>query len=205
MKMNWPIISVLCALCCGCNVVGMVAYVFAPPEKIPAKYTPAKQHLAVVVENYKSPSADYLEAEQLALALHDQLAAHDVTPLIDPGAVDKLRDADPVGFQKLSIGQIGQKVGAKQVLYVQINHANYEVAGGSDLFKTTVTAQVKVVDADTGNTLWPMDAANGYPIKKETSFQAQGQVAPDATLRVKLCQELATQIAYLFYQREVER
>lgn len=197
------VVGASASLSAGCNLLGAVAVVAQPPRKIPAVYTPANDSMFVLVENYDSPASAYLEAEQITAGITSELAEHKVAPLIDSSQHWDLRQANPAAHRSMSISQIGQRLGAKQVLYVRLIPSTQELAGGSDLMKARLDVRVKIIDVATGHARWPVDLADGYPMSVETPFEAQRQIAPVATLRAKMCRELSNNIAVLFYERTV--
>src|SRR5688572_21253091 len=87
----------------GCALPGVMAYKFFPPI-VPARYTPPKdQPLLVLVEAGYTPAASVPEAEELLQALHADLAAHKVAPMVELARVYDLRDQEGRSFSKLSI------------------------------------------------------------------------------------------------------
>jgi hypothetical protein len=185
----------------GCNVGGFLLSALMPYETTPAKYTPLKEPMLVMVENYDAPSAGYLESEQVAKLVSDSLVEHEVAPLVPQDRLKELRLHDPVKYRDMSIAAVGKAVQARQVLYVRIMPQTEETVGGSDMLKARLGAQVKVVDVDSGETRWPVNA-EGYPISVESQFQSRGQVAPDASLRQQMCQKLSEHIASAFYNKQ---
>jgi len=64
----------------------------------------------------------------------------------------QLRDSNGDEYNKMTIDGIGRAAGAKQVLYVQITYADVEHPTGSDQARGIMTARVRIVDSDTGET-----------------------------------------------------
>ena len=139
----------------GCNVVGAVQYAAMGPPAIPAMYQPNKVPTLVLVENYEAPSAAALDSDRLAMLLRRELKTHQVVPVVDPAALATLREQKPRDFGSMRISEIGQALGAEQVIYINLIRSDVEQTAG--LLKATLSARVKVVEAKTGRLLWPPD------------------------------------------------
>jgi hypothetical protein len=185
----------------GCNILGIVAYKASGPPPVPAQYVPAWEPLVVMVENPRNPSAVRLDADRLSRHITEQLRSHQVAPLVETKTLADLRDADPGKFRRMAITSVGKSVGARQVIYVNLARFDVESAMASEMLKGSAEASVRVVDTETGDTLWPPDSAEGYPLSFETGFvrtNAAGGVT-EVTVRDEMCRTMADQVAKLFY------
>src|SRR5438067_11012750 len=109
--------SLLLMAVSGCAAPSALLYKFAGPPAIPPKYVVPQHPLLLLVENAHSGAVAIPEADELARVIYDDLQEHKVAPLIDPARVHDLRDQGATAFGKMSIAQIGQRLGAAQVLY----------------------------------------------------------------------------------------
>jgi len=152
----------------GCAVPGALGYkIFGPPD-VPARYVPPKdQPLVVLVESSHSPAASVPEAEELVHALHLDLEEHKVAPMVEMRKVHELRDTEGKSFSRLTISEIGRRVGARQIVYIDLMQCDLLSDPGSEVYKLKLSAKVRVVDAVTAQTLWP-DAEGGEPFEYET-------------------------------------
>jgi len=183
----------------GCAVPGVIGYkVFGPPA-VPARYVPPKdQALVVLVEAAHSPAASVPEAEELVQSLHADLKAQKVAPLIDIGKVHDLRDTEGQGFTKLSISEIGRRVGARQIIYVDLTQCDLTSDPGTEVYSLKVSAKVRVVDAITAQTLWP-DAEGGELFEYQTPpTRATSDMSASTIKRVAL-KLTGNEIARMFY------
>jgi hypothetical protein len=170
-------------------------------ETINAKYVPNKNDpMLVVAENYQNPGANALESEQLARYVCRGLEKKQVAPLIDPTLVMDLRSKDPDAFRKMTITQIGQKFGARQVMYISILSDGIQDTTGAEFRRGEASALVRIVDVSTGETRWPGEAASGYPISTKTPVTKVASEADEAALKRATQARLGGDIARLFYK-----
>ena len=103
----------------------------------------------------------------------------------------------------MSITEIGQKVGAKTVVYVAINR--FELQGAGQTFLPSAVVSVKVLDVESGQRLWP-GTAQGQMIRVGGEYQP-GEIPDTATEVTRAQESLALQagigVAQLFYTHEI--
>jgi hypothetical protein len=192
------LLSSILLLSSGCNYVGaLAAKLPAPP--IPALYKPQKVPMVIVTENWRNPAGAAIDAEQVTRFLYDDLLRHNVAPQIDPSEVLDIKHRNPDEFRQLTIAQIGQRVGAEQVLYVNVLEMTIESAPGSPMLASKCKARVKIVDVHNGEARWP-DTAEGYPINVETPMQRGNGAHDEETLKRELALESALSIGALFHE-----
>jgi hypothetical protein len=183
----------------GCAVLGVATYKLAGPPANPAKYTPAKTPLLILVENYRHQTSVNAHADLLARQLFGAAAAHDIAPLVPLEELQALRDAKPLEYPTMPVNRIAQAVGASQVMYVQLQTSDVEPILGGEGYNGSATATVKMIDASTGETLWPTDMSEGYPVSASTKMGTKSGSTPMA-VRQKLYGQLTEQISHLFYK-----
>jgi hypothetical protein len=159
--------------------------------------------MLVMAENYQR-TIDALDSEQLVRLVSDDLAKHQVAPQIDPVRAIDMRTSDPAGWRKKSIAQIGHETGASQVLYIDVLNTSLEQATASDYIRGQMAVKVRIVDVATGDTRWPMDAADGYPLNVQTPSVRTSEAGGENAVRQSVQQSMADQIAKLFYRHVVE-
>ena len=183
----------------GCAAAGAIAYKVAGPPKIDAKYTPAKKATLVLVENYHHQTSAEPDSDLIARYIGDELTSNNVVPLVDLDRLRELRDSRPAEFPKMSVTAIGRAVEAKQVLYVQLQSSDVTPLQGGEALQGSASVIVKLIDADSGKTLWPSDLSDGYPLA--TSTQLGSTARPSAMdVRERMYHTLADQVAKLFYK-----
>jgi hypothetical protein len=190
--------SVLLTTQPGCNVLGALAYKFSGSPTMRARYAPPKDKTLVVVENYHNPAMLRLEADAVARHLSQELTLHEVVPVVDPGEAEAYRQAQGGGYRRMPIDAIGRSLGAKQVIYVDLDRFDVNSTIGSDLLAGQAVARVRVV-GEGGTVLWPTDSAGGFPINVKVQPQPAAPGTGDTTVRRQLHADLADRIAKLFY------
>jgi len=183
----------------GCNVIGAVAQVAGPPDVEPL-YVPAKTPMLVLAENYSDLSGTTVDGEQLERFVIEELQAHDVAPIADCGKVYTLRAGEPQQFRTTSIDQLGRIAGAAQVLYINLHSSSTYVGQGSEVFHGRGSALVRIVDVETGQTLWPVDAPEGFAVGQDSRLVRARPGVDDASVRRDVLHGLADQIGKLFYK-----
>jgi hypothetical protein len=188
----------------GCNVAGALWYKVAGPPKVPAKYKPDKKApLLVLAENLRTPSASSADADMLARYVGEELAANKVAPIVDLDKLRALRDERGNGFAKLSVTAIGRNVGAQQVLYIQVTRNLIKPFAGDNSYTGDATAVVKLIDARTGDTLWPRDVGDGHEVST-TSSVGLDRASSETDVRQHMYRDLAYEIGRLFYAWQPE-
>jgi hypothetical protein len=182
----------------GCNVIGAVAGKVAPEPTIPAQFVPAKEPTPVLVENYHNPASLRLESDAVARHLAEELAMHEVAPIVEPERAEAFRSTKGQAYRKMPLDEIGKSLGATQIIYVDLERFDIQRAIASELLGGQAEARVRVVD-DAGELLWPIDSAGGYPIAVKVEPQRVAPGGGDHAVRQELHAALADKVAKLFY------
>jgi hypothetical protein len=184
-------------LCGGCAVGGVWQSIFGP-NKIKAKYVLPKVPTLVLVENYRNPAVSQIDADLVASELCDQLRQNNLVPLVDPDKLTAVRDTDAAKYHAMSQVDLGRAVGAKQVIYVELLESSVEADSTESAARGRVSADVRVVDVDTGLTLWPLDSAQGYPLSADVPYN---RADPDrvTAMHAQMLAQLSDALAKLFY------
>lgn len=194
----------LLASASGCNVAGVIGYAAGGVMKIPPEYKLQNRPTLVLVENYENPDLYALPADRLERGVSDDLTEAKLTKLIAPDKVTDLKSTDPSDYHKMDIPALGRAVGAKQVVYVNLVHFTVDAPPGGDRFVGKVEVHVKVVDSDTGHTLWPTDSSTGRVIKYETKTTEEVDATKFALVEDQLCQNVTQKISRLFRETTQE-
>jgi hypothetical protein len=191
------------ATAAGCQLFGAIVEQTQGDDPIKAIYVPAKVPMVVLVENYDGSSA--IESENLTGYIEGEITQNKIAPLVGSDRIAVLKDADPTAFHNMSIKAIAQAVGAKQVLCVDKVDAEYDQPQASDMAQGSLSANARIVSADTGDSVWPAGAEAGKRFSVEIPFTPLNQ-ASQSELRSRLTHALAVQIVNTFhdYQRTPE-
>ena len=186
----------------GCAVSAWFAAQFGPEKKVPAKYEPpAGKTILVFVDDMLHP-VDYEPVKiELAEMLNKQLIDHKVAAKTIPySRLGEFIAATP-SFNSLAVGEVGRKLGADMVLYVQIDEFGLrDAAAASELWKGRLATSIRLVDVTKGR-LWPTDDPAGHMVlpKAETQTVSDSSQARGEQISKELAAETADKIAKLFY------
>jgi hypothetical protein len=188
----------------GCDLAGAVVAESTGDATVKAKYTPDKNaSMLVLVESYGLAVDSDIESQHIALTLGRALADEKVANILDQQTLETLRDADPDGYSKLTIADIGRKVGAKQVLYVDIQRDEIEKPPGSGQMRGQIEAVIKIVDSSTGDTRWPKNESS-EAVRFTSDWTPESNSSTDTDLRAKMADRMADDISKLFHDYKVD-
>lgn len=189
----------------GCPVVGWMATAFAPPKKVKAVFDlPPKKAILVFVDDYYHVTE--FEAIKMDLAreinkglIRNKLAAR----TIDYDRVLDLQGNMPY-FRRLKVSEIGQRLGADLVLYIVIDRFSLHDNDTSLLWRGKLQVSVRVVDAKTGERLWPGDRRDdGYPVPAvELPSVDDSSANYEERLSRELAEKMADRVVKLFYKHK---
>ena len=215
MRLRYPSTLVLVAaatlipLVAGCNIVSAMAYFFGPQQIQKAEFKLTDGRLAVFVD-WTHPEQDNPVFTQ---ALHEKLIEifrdHNVrAQLIPPEEIYRLRQQNR-DFGQWSIQKVGQRVNARQVLYVRVDELQLREAPDSPVMLPAVRLRTRVVDPQA-----PKDKAQLWPTAQEPDGREAARarqhreftdpVAVDAEA-AKLGRDTAYIVAAPFYDVDLEQ
>jgi len=192
----------LAAVCIGgggCEIIGTVAHIAVGDPPIPAQYEPAKTPTLVLVENYRSPGAVQLDGDQVAHLICEELKEKGKLDVIDPDKLVPIREEDPAKFQRMTIPELGQAVGAKQVIYVDLIESDFSADTSQSVVHATATARVRVVDVASSETLWPASPPDGKELSNKIDFDPI-DTSHALSMHTDMLTQLSSQISKLFYK-----
>lgn len=183
----------------SCAPVSYLVATFLPPPEIKAVYElPKGKRILVFTDDLGHPLAypplKRILAEKIDKQFLDQkLVAETIS-------YDKLLDlqARNSEFDRLSVDQVGTKLGAELVLFVQIDEFRLQETPGAPIWQGMFTVRVRVVDPASGR-LWPKDGSAGYTLTVQTPMSQNANEAYGAELAEDLAGRMADKIAKLFY------
>jgi hypothetical protein len=181
----------------GCELIGAGADKLGDNTQ-KAKYVPNKKDtMLVLVESYGVSLDSDIEAQHLTLSLRKEIVNAKIAPLVDQQALEKLKDASPDQYAPMSIAEIGRKVGAGQILYVNIWRAEVDKPVGGGQLRGHMDAVVKIVDASTGDTRWPNESPS-EAVQITTNWFPDNQKT-DTDVRAQMADQMAQDIGQLFH------
>jgi hypothetical protein len=192
-------------LSAGCNVVAPIAYAVHGPGKVKkATDLDSETSYVIFIDDPSSKIASRrLRATVTDTAQDSLLKKGVVTGMIDGRGALVGTSKERYG-ERLSIEEIGQSVGADAVIYGLLTR--FSLAGPSGDYAPGATVQVKIVDARTGDRIWPTGEVEFFPLQVNVP-QRPGQV-PTSTGELYKAQEalavhVGTALAEMFYDVEV--
>lgn len=197
----------------GCKPLTYVMNAFVD-DRIPAQFELAKDSTVVVLVDDPNhllgdPSLPRLVAGWATQTLNKELKK---TKAIAPEKVIELEQKTGSDFANLPVDKIGREVGATQVIYVQVESAG--ISGDPGLYRPKAVVRVNVIDAATGQRLFPMTDHNnpdsdsrsisqrGVPVTSQLPYTTSNEnpVGETAVLMHKLAQEIGVNVAQVFYR-----
>jgi hypothetical protein len=196
------------ALSSGCDAVAVIASAVTPPPEIKAQYVPKPVMTLVLVDpapGVADPATVSLDADRVSRSLGKLLVEKKAVPsVVDHDKLTLFRDSQIGEYRKLSVTQIASKLGAEQVIYVELDAVGIAVAQGSDAMKGVAGARVRVVAVPTAQVVFPTGEAMGESVAYDTGIQRLGDKATAASVRAETLQGLSDRIAKLFYTWRAE-
>ena len=158
------ILAPLSAALGGCAAFAHFWALVSPPKKVKAKFTPPKgKKVLVFVDDFRQPISHETMKKELTARLNKELKDNKVARETVP--YDRLADlaGDPT-FNRTRITNIGKRLGADLVIYVEIHKLTLKESPDSPLWQGSLHVGVKVVDCERGK-LWPKDRPEkGYSV-----------------------------------------
>jgi hypothetical protein len=182
----------------GCSIAG-VASERLGGDTVDAKYVPKKtDKMLVLVESYGLSLDSGIETQHLTLVLRRTLEDSKIATLVDQQSLERLKDAGAQQYAPLTIADIGRKVGAGQVLYVNVWRSEIVKPAGSGQMRGHMDAVVKIVDSATGDTRWPNNAPS-EAVQITTGWTPETPDKTENDLRAQMADQMAEDIGKLFH------
>jgi hypothetical protein len=188
----------------GCaNMFAWFVAVASPPKKIEPLYElPKDKKILVFVDDRPAPvsyeTVKYELAARVSRKLVDQKLVKETIPY--DRIVDLSMSKD---YGRLSITEVGQRLGAEVVVYVQIDSFSLRDTPYSPLWKGKLATQVWVVDPMKPERLWPKDVPDkhGYLVPP-VEFKHTENPSPTFGEEIarSLTEEMADKIIDLFHE-----
>jgi hypothetical protein len=183
----------------GCYAVGSILHVAFGAPAVDAKFEPPKQPTLVLVENYLDQDADAADGDVVARTVGDKLHEHAELEVVNPDKIVPLRTEQAATFHEMSIPAVGRAVGAKQVVYVNLVESESSADPTGAAVHATATARVRVVDATTGDVLWPKGQPKGWELSAKMEYDTSDSPRKQE-MRGELLSQLSDEISKLFYK-----
>lgn len=195
----FSLFAVMCTSFFGCAVAGWFASLF-PAADLPAEYElPKDQAVLVLVEDPQNVVSYTPIKYELARSINKLLEEHKAcSELISPESVLHIKSSCH-DYSQLSTAEIGKKLDADLVIYVQITEFQLKDSQYDPVWNGKMSATVRVISVKEGR-LWPKDTLGGFQVSDvvrdrhmDTSENYMEKFSAE------MAKELAKNIAELFY------
>lgn len=104
-------------------------------------------------------------------------------------------------YSRLTIREIGERLGAEEVLYVGVEKFTVQAQEGAPIFQGLFEARVKVISTERTNDVrkWPREGA-GHRIAVETNPTPMDGDVSESAVATELGEKMGEKVAKLFYE-----
>lgn len=193
-----------CAVAAGCNILGPAGYFLVGPEKNPALHTLERDRPTVVFiddrgSRVPTRSARLRMGEAAERTLLDRGQLRDV---ISSQSVLSVVAREQYN-RPMGIAEIGQAVGAEVVIYAAVEH--FSLSPDGQMYAPRSAMRVKVVDAVSGERLWPGEEQEWHRFSVEiparTGTEPRGAAARSEA-ELDLAQRTGVALANVFARHD---
>lgn len=163
------LLSVALAPCFGCHDMAVLWANMQGGDTIEAEFTIGKGPLLILVDDRRGLVTEPRAIRELHETIADNFIRFEVNNRVVPyREVQRFQQNEPK-FDKMTTREIGEKLGADQVLYIGVDKFNLYSEPGAPIFKGLFTLRVKVLSTDrkADVRLWPRDK-NGKLVEANT-------------------------------------
>jgi len=190
----------------GCQQMAAAWANITGGDTVDPEFELTKGPLLVLIEDPNGVVTEPGALRELHATISENFLEFDVNRRVIPlEDVERLRRTEK-DFDRLSIRQIGEKLGAGQVLHAQAERFTLEAEAGAPLFKGEFVTRVKVLSTEPVRDvrLWPRDPS-GKRLSVETSPVAAGGDQTAGDVAKELAIKMGQRMAKLFYEhRELD-
>lgn len=199
--------AALLAVACiaGCELISYPVAALGPTPKTPAVYElPENATVLVFPDDLTSPVSYPPLKRMVAQQTSELLTANEAAAeTVSYRSLQDLQARQPeFNTRPTPIDEVGQAMGADVVIFINFTEFSLKDDPYNPLWHGRLVALVRVVDTDTGQTLWPELQAQGQEIIVETDPEEQSASDYGSELSERLAEMLARKVAELFYEHE---
>lgn len=163
------LLTVALVPCFGCHDMAVLWANMQGGDTIEAEFTLGKEPLLILVDDRRGLVTEPRAIRELHETIADNFIRFEVNNRVVPyREVQRFQQNEPK-FDKMTTREIGEKLGADQVLYIGVDKFNLYSEPGAPIFKGLFTLRVKVLSTDrkADVRLWPRDK-NGKLVETNT-------------------------------------
>lgn len=182
----------------GCGAVPWLAWQLTPAHKVAATYEPPEGKTILVFPDDMLQPVNYEPVKQiLATEISKQLVESKVAGLTIPYQSLAELEATTPDFNKLSVSEVGKKLGAHIVLYVHIDRFSLRDNEANPLWHGRLETTVRMIEVNKG-LMWPKDRPTGWPIEPLDIPTSETSKTYDTRLARILAERMAGKVVNLF-------
>lgn len=142
----------------GCNIVGGVATILAPPELVPAKYKLLDKRTLIVVDDPNGLLEDQNTLSRISASARAALEAEEVVTqgFVDESELVAYRTELGTKYNEVSLAGLALKFNAKQVIHAEVGGLQMDIGGS--LVRPAILLNVKVFDLDERGRVFPLES-----------------------------------------------
>jgi hypothetical protein len=186
---------------CGCVQMAALWANITGGDVVDPQYTLTKGPLLILIDDADSVVTEPHAVRQLHKTISDAFLEYRVNRRVVAFADLLALERTAKDYDRLSIRQIGEKLGADQVLYIRIERFTLHAEPGAPLFKGQFVVRIKVTSTErnTDVRLWPREEAGRRVAETTEPVPSDGDESA-ADVAAKLAAKLGDLIAKLFYE-----
>ena len=196
----------------GCQTAAVAISAVQGGPTNAAAYALPEARTAILVDDPQQLLEDPSIARQIgttAMFYLEENKALKEEHVVPPRAVVRLQNMAGRAWSRMPIDEIGRRLEAQQMIYVKVVQIRFRT--DEQLYRPEIALEIKVIDATTGERLWPeapplLEAGNAPPgqrVAVQLDYETRaGRFADDATpgdLARRLADEAGLAVARLFY------
>ncbi len=181
----------------GCGPIIGIFIETMPKPDIPAEYDTAGKNVAVYVCSQNNSELSPIFKRELTTQLNAELLANNAAAT----TVDYSDISDMIltGSDIITPENIGQATNAEIVILVDISHFSVQFQASDKMEPGQVLCLISVIDAKTGQRLWPSDQLNkAYLINGKIGHDPQIKLTTGRIMH-DLAEQSAIELGRLFY------
>lgn len=205
----WLLLAVVALGASGCEL----AYLLKGPDNIKARHTLLEHKTLVIVDDPTGKLGNPNLAAVVGANVGHHLTANQALPqdaIIPQNRLTELAVSLGEDYLTTPIDRVGQRLGARQVVYVLIRSVNMRVV--ANYYRPTVVVEVKLIDVDTGKRLFP--DPGDYPniqatppgmiltVQMRHRTLDEGRRDAESLLARRLAERIGLDVAQIFYDHE---
>ena len=203
----WAGICVLTLSLSGCPIGAIYALIArpSPTVMVAAEYELPAGDLLIFVDSPAERTGLSGVGSMLSRELAREIRVHNLAPSVIPPAELAILRVSIENFRQLDIAEVGRRVSAQQVLYVEV--IEFSLGSLMDTLpgQGLVRVRVKVLDVEQNQRVWPEAKPFGHEVIVRTGFREPSGKEYRQEFAEDLCERTALAIIKLFREHEEAR